>query len=187
MEMTKKELVKYVLESMGYHPAEDNDGDLKFRFQMKELYAIVGDDDWNYVIINLPQFATVINERHTLCACNRLTRDLKLVKAYIDHTGDSVSASCEFFYTDEGCLRTCLEHSLALIGVARTVYERALAEVEEDAKDAPVESEEFQRVIDRFCKNFGLDDEDDTDLGPEDWDEADEPEAPDAPDAPDKD
>lgn len=135
-EMSKRELVKYVLESMGYHPQDDKDGDISFRYQMKELYIITDDNDSeNYVIVQFPQFSTVEDERLCLLACNQVTRDVKLVKVYIDHTGESISATSEFFYTDEGCLRQCLEQSLRLIGVVRTAYENAKREIAQQLQE----------------------------------------------------
>ena len=39
-------------------------------------------------------------ETLTLAVCNKVSRDLKLAKVFIDQTLESVSTSCEFFYTD---------------------------------------------------------------------------------------
>ena len=42
--MTKKELIVKVLKDMGFKPHEDDDGDVAFRYQMKNIFAVVGDE-----------------------------------------------------------------------------------------------------------------------------------------------
>ena len=64
----------------------------------------------------------------TLAVCNKVSRDLKLVKVFIDHTLESVSASCEFFYTDMESLKNNVEHVLGILGMVRSTYYKAKAE-----------------------------------------------------------
>ena len=80
--MSKRDLIAGVLESMGYNPQIDGDGDLMFRKEMKAMYVLVGDEDDPYVTILLPQFADVEENdiALTLTACNKLTREIKLAK-----------------------------------------------------------------------------------------------------------
>ena len=54
--------------------------------------------------------------------------DLKLAKVFIDHTLESVSASCEFFYTDMESLKNNVEHVLGILGMVRSTYYMAKAE-----------------------------------------------------------
>ena len=63
-------------------------------------------------------------ETLTLAVCNKVSRDLKLVKVFIDHTLESVSASCEFFYTDMESLKNNVEHVLGILGMVRSTYYR---------------------------------------------------------------
>ena len=49
-------------------------------------------------------------ETLTLAVCNKVSRDIKLAKVFIDHTLEGVSASCEFFYTDMESLKNNVEH-----------------------------------------------------------------------------
>lgn len=39
--MTKKELIVKVLKDMGFKPHEDDDGDVAFRYQMKDRKSVV--------------------------------------------------------------------------------------------------------------------------------------------------
>ena len=122
--MTKKELIVKVLEDMGFKPHEDNDGDVAFRYQMKYILGIVGDESEQYFVLVMPQFYEIENgEEHiALAVCNKITRDLKLVKVYVDQTFKNVSANCEFYYTDEESLKNNIENSLRILGIVRTLF-----------------------------------------------------------------
>ena len=67
-------------------------------------------------------------ETLTLAVCNKVSRDLKLAKVFIDHTLESVPASCEFFYTDMESLKNNVEHVLGILGMVRSTYYKAKAE-----------------------------------------------------------
>ena len=129
--MTKKEQIAKVLEELGYKPQVDDDGDLMVRYQMKSIYAIVGDDDEQYVVLTIPQFFDIEEgeESVALTVCNKLTRELKLAKVYVDYTFKTVSANCEFYYTDEESLKDNIVRSLKFLGVVRTMYKNARLEI----------------------------------------------------------
>lgn len=128
--MNKKEQLFDVLTNLGYKPHEDADGDLTFRYQMKSIYALTGGDD-GYVTIMLPQFSDVEEgEEHiALAICNKLTRELKFAKVYVDGTLKSVSASCEFYYSDGESLKNNVENSIQVLGVMRTIYKKTQSEL----------------------------------------------------------
>lgn len=130
--MTKKELIMQTLEKMGYSPEEDEDGDITFLFQMKHLYVMVGNEDEKYVSVLLPQFRDVDEgkEALVLAVCNKMTCETKLLKVYVDHTYKNVTASCEFFYTDEESFEQSLTHSLKLLGMTRSSFMRHMREME---------------------------------------------------------
>ena len=67
-------------------------------------------------------------ETLTLAVCNKVSRDIKLAKVFIDHTLEGVSASCEFFYTDMESLKNNVEHVLGILGMVRSTYYKAKAE-----------------------------------------------------------
>ena len=124
--MTKKELVVNVLEEMGFRPHEDEDGDVTFRYEMKSIYVMVGDESEPYLVLVMPQFYEIEGgEEHiALAVCNKMTRELKLVKVYVDQTFKNVSANCEFYYMDEDSLKSNMENSLKILGVVRTLFRK---------------------------------------------------------------
>ena len=67
-------------------------------------------------------------ETLTLAVCNKVSRDLKLAKVFVDQTLEGVSASCEFFYTDMESLKNNVEHVLGILGMVRSTYYKAKAE-----------------------------------------------------------
>ncbi|HIT15858.1 MAG TPA: YbjN domain-containing protein [Candidatus Avimuribaculum pullicola] len=129
--MTKKEMVISVLEELGFKPKEDEDGDLMVRYQLKNVYAMMGDADEHYVVFILPQFYEVDegDEALAITACNKVTRELKMGKVYIDSTYKSATASCEFYFTDEESLKQNIEHSFNIMGIIRTVFRNAFDEL----------------------------------------------------------
>ena len=132
--MSKKELILKTLEKMGYSPEVDNDGDIMLCYQMKHIYVMMGDEDEPYVSVMLPQFHEIDEGQETLvlAVCNKMTRELKLAKVYIDQTFKNVTATCEFFYANEESLEQNLRNSLQMLGVVRTVFRNNLAELSED-------------------------------------------------------
>ncbi len=131
--MTKKELVYSVLQKMGYNPILDDEGDLVIRYQLKNIWVMVSGDDEPYVSVILPQFHEIEegNETLVLASCNRVTRDVKQVKVYIDQTLKNVTASCEFYYTDEESITLGLSKSLRLLGMIRSYFRKTMLELSE--------------------------------------------------------
>lgn len=117
-------MIVKVLDEMGIKLHEDEDGDLMFRYQMKNIYTVIGDESEQYLVLVMPQFCELEDgEEHVaLAVCNKMTRELKLAKVYVDHTFKNVSASCEFYYTDENSLKTNIENGLNVLGIVRTFY-----------------------------------------------------------------
>lgn len=132
--MNKKELILMALENMGHSPEVDNEGDIMLHYQMKTIYVLIGDDEEPYVSMMLPQFHEIEEGQETLilAICNKMTRELKMVKVYIDQTFKNVSATCEFFYTNEEALKQNLHQSLQILSVVRTVFRKDLAELTDE-------------------------------------------------------
>ena len=153
--MTKKEMILEAIESLGYKPHVDDDGDICVRFQMKSIFFLTGQEEelneqreqsrtcsgsaesrekktegQQYISAILPQFSEVNEgeETLTLAVCNKVSREVKLAKVYIDQTLKSVTASCEFFYTDMESLKNNVEHVLNILGMVRSAYHKAKAE-----------------------------------------------------------
>lgn len=135
--MNKKELILQILEEMGYKPEVDNDGDIMLRFQMKSVFVLTGDEDEKYVSVMLPQFYEITDGEETLilATCNKMTRDLKIVKVYVDQTFKNVSATCEFFYSDDNSLKDNIDHSLEVLGVVRSIFKKNKVELSAGLND----------------------------------------------------
>jgi len=133
-DMNKKELILKTLEKMGHSPEVDNDGDIMLHYQMKTIYALTGDEEEPYISMMLPQFHEVEEGQETLvlAVCDKMTRELKLAKVYIDQTFKNVTATCEFYYANEESLEQNLRNSLQMLGVVRTVFRNDMAELAEE-------------------------------------------------------
>jgi len=120
--MTRKENVMAVLQGMGYAPTLDEDNDIVVRYQLKTVVVYVDDeDDSNYVVVVLAQIADVKQgeESVNLAVCNKMTRELRLIKVYVDSDFQSVSATCEFYYTDNQSLENNLKKAFEMTGIVR--------------------------------------------------------------------
>lgn len=123
--MSKKENVKSILQRMGYTPEYDEDGDIHIHYQMKHVFFLLSEEDEeNYMSILLPQFINIEEGKESLAlaVCNKMTRELKLVKIYVDKTFKSISGACEIFYANDEALEFCIKKALQMIGVLRSQY-----------------------------------------------------------------
>lgn len=121
------------IESLGYKPGIDDDGDVYVRYQMKTIYFIVGKEDNQFVSAVYPQFMDIEEgeDTLTLATCNKMSREMRFVKVFIGYDLKSVSAVCDFFYTDMECMKINVEHSLNVLGIIRSTYNRTKAELTE--------------------------------------------------------
>ena len=95
------------LSNEGYRPYVDEDGDVSFKAQGYYLYISVDSDDPEYLQLVMPAIKTIDMDAEdsiiatycALAACNEMTRDKKLVKAYMSDSG-TVSLSCETYIDD---------------------------------------------------------------------------------------
>lgn len=123
--MTRHEMVVSVLQSLGFKPQIDNEGDIFVRYQMKAFYVMGSNsDDEDYLVVVFPQMYEVNEGEETkvLAVCNKITREIKLTKVYIDQTLKNVSASCEFYYNGEESLKTCLYKAIEILGMVRPTF-----------------------------------------------------------------
>lgn len=122
-----------VLKDMGYEPELDSDQDIRLCMEMKELYFFMPDEEEEcYVNIVLPQFTGIKEGKEilALATCNIMTRDMKLLKVYVEKNHESVSASCEFIYTDEDSIKQNIVCSMEVMSIVKTLYRRKCAELE---------------------------------------------------------
>lgn len=123
--MTRHEMVVSVLQSLGFKPQIDDEGDIFVRYQMKTFYVMgANSDDEDYLVVVFPQMYEVNEGEETkvLAVCNKITREIKLTKVYIDQTLKNVSASCEFYYNGEESLKTCLDKAIEILGMVRSTF-----------------------------------------------------------------
>lgn len=132
--MSNKDVILQVLDKMGYKPELDDEGDIMFCYQMKTIFVFFGDENEHFISVMLPQFHEIADGEETLvlAVCNKITREMKLAKVYIDQTFKNVSASCEFFYSNKETLEQCLTYSLDFLGVVRSVFRKNMAELSEE-------------------------------------------------------
>ena len=123
--MTRHEMVVSVLQSLGFKPQIDDEGDIFVRYQMKTFYVMGSNSDYeDYLVVVFPQMYEVNEGEETkvLAVCNKITREIKLTKVYIDQTLKNVSASCEFYYNGEESLKTCLDKAIEILGMVRSTF-----------------------------------------------------------------
>ena len=121
--MNKKELIMATIEKMGYSPETDEDGDIKFQYQLKTLFAMTHNkEEDQYISLLLPHLYDVEEgeEPLALAVCNRMNREMKIMKVFVDKNYKNVSATYEFNYANEESLELNLKKALS------TFDERAL-------------------------------------------------------------
>jgi len=130
-----KQHIFSMLQDMGYQVSYDQEGDIQIFYQLKQIFLLASEEDEGFVSLYLPQFHGIEDneETYVLAACNKMTRDVKIAKVFVDHSYKNVSASCEFYYTDEHDLRTQVARSLGILGVVRSIFYETLQEVHEAA------------------------------------------------------
>lgn len=125
--MNKKENVASILQSMGYTPQYDDEGDIHIIYQLKHIFFLLNEEEEdNYMSIMFPQFVQVKEgeESIALAVCNKMTRELKLTKIFVDNTFKSVSATCEIFYANNEALEYSIKKSLGMMGLVRRQYHK---------------------------------------------------------------
>ena len=87
-----------------------------------------------YISMLLPQFHEVEDGEEALmvAVCNKMTREYKLMKVYIDQTFKNVSASCEFYYASDEDLGLNMSKALHMLGVVRSAFREELSELAEE-------------------------------------------------------
>lgn len=132
--MTKRDLLIKVLKDMDLEPELDKDGDVSVVYQLKNVYFVIGDEEEKYLLVLLPQFYDVEEgeESLILLTCNKMNREMRMGKVYMDQAMKSVYAATEFIYTDEESLRQNVDNALGLIAVVRRFFREEKASLEEE-------------------------------------------------------
>lgn len=87
-----------------------------------------------YISMLLPQFHEVEDGEEALmvAVCNKMTREYKMMKVYIDQTFKNVSASCEFYYASDEDLALNMSKALHMLGIVRSAFREELSELAEE-------------------------------------------------------
>lgn len=130
--MTKLEMIAEAIKSLGYKSIQQEEDCILMRFQMKTLQFSTTDNDSQCVRVSFPHFEEVKEgeEALMLAACNKITRDLAVVKVYIDSTFTGVTASCDFYYDNMESLKYSIGQSLEILGTIRSQFNPVKAELE---------------------------------------------------------
>lgn len=89
------EKIQPKLIEMGLLAKPDNDGDLSFRYNARQFYAVFDDEDPHYMMLILPRQFSIDSElemQQSLQACNDANKNIKAAKAYIDDNAVSISS-----------------------------------------------------------------------------------------------
>ncbi|MCD8266816.1 MAG: hypothetical protein LUC33_06645 [Prevotellaceae bacterium] len=133
MKTNKREAIAAALEELGLAATVDDDGDVRFTYEMKTLYALAGDGEEPYVVVLLPQLHTIEDGEQSAClvAANKLTRELRLARVIVDERMRHVSALCDFFYEDGPALREALRRSASALAVVGSLLRKTMLELRE--------------------------------------------------------
>lgn len=132
--MTKRELIINTLTEIGYNPTIDEDGDVAFKCQKKSLVVEhVNEDDDNFLVVLMPAIAA-INEGEELlyyAVCNKMNRNIRVVKHIITEEMKYVVLTYEMVYTDES-LKMQLENAIGNLIGARNQFAQTVAEYKQE-------------------------------------------------------
>lgn len=135
--MENKEMLIQILEEMGYHPKLDAEGDVIMRYQMKIILFILRKEEDTYISISLDSFRRVHEEDKLLAMtiCNALNRRLRLVNLYLENDLKSVSASCDFHFTDKQSMFINVSKALEILGNITCIYNQMKLEYTTGSED----------------------------------------------------
>ena len=91
----KADLINAWLYNEGYKHETDSDGDVHFRYNGKHIHFTPDEDDTYFRLIMPNIYELEDNRVKVLEACNTITRDYKVVKAYL--VKDRLWLSIEMF------------------------------------------------------------------------------------------
>lgn len=106
--------VTYLTEE-GYTPQVDSDGHIVFEFDGGTYYISVYADDPEYFRLIYPNFWPInspVERARAYIAADRVNRECKLVKVYLESQGKQVSAEIEEFFDHSDRLRLMFRRAL---------------------------------------------------------------------------
>ncbi len=97
----------------------DSDGDVQFTYEELQYYIGVNEDDLDYANLVLPNIWPIESEEEmlrALKACNYVTQNTKIIKAYVQN--DNVMVACEIFVDRPEDFRDFIKVGIDFIGDA---------------------------------------------------------------------
>lgn len=127
--MNKKERIVKILESMGIQPKYDDEGDISIKYQLKHIFLLTtNEEDDQFISMYLPMFCEIDEGEEYLymAACSNISREVKLIKVYVDSSLKHIGASCDFYFNSDETLEMNITKSLELMAVIRTSFRKCV-------------------------------------------------------------
>lgn len=116
--MRTEELVKEYLSSEGYRYNIDGDGDIHFKYEGLSLFFTADKNDQSYFRLIMPSIYTLEGNRtKVLEAINTVTRDLKVIKAFL--VEDNLWLAVEMFIDSSPKLEDFFPRCMGLLKAGR--------------------------------------------------------------------
>lgn len=130
MNTTKQERIVNILTDLGYKPIVDKDGDIYLMYQMRHVYIIVSHPIDTYYSVFLPTIYNVDEgeEQLVLAACNKMTREIRCMKTFLDENYKKVCSVFEF-YSTEDYLSSQIKEALDTIVSAPRLFTKQMKEI----------------------------------------------------------
>jgi len=116
--MKTEDLVKEWLKSQGFRYDVDSDGDIHFKYQTHNYFFTVSETDQSFFRLIMPNLYEVEDNREVVLeACNTISRDIKVVKAFL--VEDRLWLAIEMFIDTTPELDDFFERCLDILEAAR--------------------------------------------------------------------
>ncbi|MBQ0057226.1 MAG: hypothetical protein KBT20_06175 [Bacteroidales bacterium] len=137
--MEKKTLIVETLKDLGLRPILEGNM-VTFRYQLKNIFCIIDDEPDDYICLFYPDFYEVsaTEKISALYACNKVAKDIRHVKVYVDDDIEFISASSEFFFNSKESLKLGIKNGLELFGIIGTWIVQVLTEFNSDKDILPI-------------------------------------------------
>lgn len=131
MDKVVKRMIMKQLTGLGYMPREDEHGTISFCYRMKTFYIVVEDKTEPLVSVVYPCFVKVekADLKAHMVVCNKLNRESKSIKVYMDSEFQQVSACIEFIHTGTRSLRQNITHAMEYLEPVRVAYKMILSDL----------------------------------------------------------
>lgn len=131
MDKVVKRMIMKVLSGLGYMPREDEYGTILFCYRMKTFCVVVEGETEPLVSLIYPNFVNVekADLKAHMVVCNKLNRESKSIKVYMDSEFQHVSACIEFIHTGTRSLKQNITHAIEYLEPVRVAYKMILADL----------------------------------------------------------